>query len=1005
MNIFVTTFGFAGLRRFLFTAGLILAGFSCDAAAATIEWQILPDRERATIQLNKEEGFAGQVSRVDPQGLLLNLGIPPTGMKEEPAPENARIFRMSAARGRSVAFFTKTPAFGYIVTRPDRNTVVIDVFDDPLGARWKPTGAVEQPFPPESGQPDSPAPPAGQPPLAGVSPAASPPPALQTPPTPSAQTPATPAAQVPPAATVPASPAPVLPMPLQSTPAPAAGQSAVTPAAQAQSRNATQPQSSAASPASSPAVQAVPANATQAQRAYYSVPYVFRGRINLGGPSDVDDGGSPQAPMSGGNATQAQAGAARPSNATLAASTGAAGGNATERIQYVDAQGKPVDPPADPVQAIAAVRRDMATGDMKSALEKVTKLLVHPQLSRDQREEVLHLNAELLFAVNRDNLAANYDKIVSAAQEAINYNQQSPRNAGALLRLGYTNLKTGNPSYAEAYFNMLRRQFPNDENIPLTYYYWGEYHYDRNEMQLAADQFQHVVQHFTENQYAREAALGLARSYAQLGYYPQAFQVIDYIEKRWPRFYLDYPPVLEMMGDIGFRMGNLEYALARYWIFYNIVPNNPGVDVILTRIGDAYSLRKQPAAAREIYTEAVRRFPDKDGGLVAMMRLAEDGINDNPSIADMFSVFERPFSLRPYEVYRTIINEHPQSALVPLARLKLAMWYLWNKRYEDAIRTSTELISGSPNSELAPRARDLALKAFGILAAEAIAQNRSSVIQEIWQKFPIVNNQQEALSPESRVALGVSLRDQGNPDKALDVIEPFFLGSKIPEYSEMALTLALDIAVAHDQWQRVTELAHKVETWQLAEPAQRHLDYALALAAENQGRFQDAAPIWKRLNEKGGLSASQQAYVEYFLARDAETKRDLEAAYSFGRSALGRFLELAGQSPEQADRGKIMSLLSSLMDIAETAGRLTEAQQYAQQYLQYLSPQDPQRQGLMLRNARLYKKQGDTTAWRKALSDLAQNYPDSTYGRTAASELRGEKLTEDAAQFSPPGQR
>lgn len=1000
MKIFVSTFGFAGLRRLLLAAGLILAGFSCDAAAATIEWEILPDRERATVQLNKEEGFAGQVSRVDPQGLLLNLGIPPTGMKEELAPENARIFRMSAARGRSVAFFTKTPAFGYIVTRPDRNTVVIDVFDDPLGARWKPTGAVEQPFPPEAGQapasqpqPDVPPPPVASPP-APQTPVAPPP----------AQ--ASPAAQAPPAAAVSLPPDPVLPMPSQATPAPAVGQGAA-PAAQSQNQNAAQPQPPAVSPAPS---QAVPANATQAQRAYYSVPYVFRGRINLGGPSDVDEGGSPQAPMQGGNATQAPAGAARAANATLAA--GAAKGNATgaqanatERIQYVDAQGKPVDAPVDPVQAIASVRRDMATGDLKSALEKVTKLLVHPQLSRDQREEVLHLNAELLFAVNRDNLAANYDKIVSAAQEAINYNQQSPRNAGALLRLGYTNLRTNNPSYAEAYFNMLRRQFPNDENIPLTYYYWGEYHYGRNEMQLAADQFQYVVQYFSENQYAREAALGLARSYAQLGYYPQAFQVIDYIEKRWPRFYLDYPPVLEMMGDIGFRMGNLEYALARYWIFYNIVPNNPGVDVILTRIGDAYSLKKQPAAAREIYTEAVRRFPDKDGGLVAMMRLAEDGINDNPSIADMFSVFERPFSMRPYEVYRTIINDHPQSALVPLARLKLAMWYLWNKRYEDAIRTSSELISGSPNSELAPRARDLALKAFGIMAAEAIAQNRSSVIQEIWQKFPIVNNQQEALSPESRVALGVSLRDQGDPDKALDVIEPFFLGSKIPNYSEMALTLALDIAIAHDQWQRVPELAHKVETWQLTEPTQRQLDYALALAAENQGRPQDAAPIWKRLNEKGGLSASQQAYVEYFLARDAETRRDLEGAYSLGRSALGRFLELARQNPDQADRGKIMSLLSSLMDIAETAGRLSEAQQYAQQYQQYLDPQDPQRQGLMLRNARLYKKQGDTAAWRKALTDLAQNYPDSTYGRTAASELRGEKLTEDAAQFSPPGQR
>jgi TolA-binding protein len=752
---------------------------------------------------------------------------------------------------------------------------------------------------------------------------------------------------------------------------------------------------------SGPAPQAAP-GATREQRAFYSVPYVYRASFSRGGPDESGAGQTsgavaPAAPVTGMPAAgSSNATAVRPANAT--------GNGTVQAVQYVDAQGQPVEAPLDPVQAIAAVRRDMHVGDMKAAYEKAEKLLNHPYLNREQREEVLHLNAELLFAVNKDNLAAQYDKISAATQQAINYNQQSQRNAGALLRLGFLNLKVNNPNYAEAYFNMLRRQFPGDESIPLTYYYWGEYHYGRNEMQRAADQFQYVVQHFSESKYSREASLGLARSYVQLGYVPQAYDVMDYIEKRWPRFYLDYPPVLEMMGDIGFRMDNLDYALSNYWTYYNIVPDSPNADVILTRIGDVYTRRRQPAAAREIYNESVRRFPDKDGGLVAMMRLAEEGINDRPTIENMFSVFERPFSLRPSEVYANIIEKHPQSPLVPLARLKLAKWQLWNKRFEEALAQCAAIVTDTPDSELAPKARELALKAFGILAAEAIAQNRSALVQDVWKKYPIVSSQEEALSPESRVALGASLWGQGQADKALQVVDPFFLGSKIPEYSEMALNIALGINLEHDRWQAIKDLSGRVASWQLTDASRRELDYALALANENQGQAEEAAALWNRLRDHGGLNDSQQAYAAYFLARDAETRRDLEAAYNLGRDALNRFLSLEKNNPKDADTDKIVTMLSSLMKITESAGRLQEAQQYAQQYMGYLPANSPERPALMLRIAELYKKQGDTAAWRKGLTELAQNYPDSMYGQFAASALRGDKLTQDAAQFSPTGQ-
>ncbi len=1093
----------AGLVRSLLWLCVLSALFVCDARAATLQWEILPDRERATVTLNKEEGFAGQVRRVDRHGLLLDLGVPPLGMKEEESPEGARIFYKGVPRGRAFAFFTKTPAFGYVVTRPDRNIIIIDVFPDPLGARWKPSDGDQGGMPsaptrqataPQAAPESAPAAQTRPEPASEESPASLTPKAVMPSAAAAAAVPAAPGPQpsdqaLPPAQPVtppaqqqtgegvpsrsggvtigaiarnltntdppkPQMPMPVLPQP-RTVPAaqetrgaaaaparterPVATQPQIAPAPSAQSRPVAQTASSAAAQAPAqalPATQTSPlAQASSKPAEQPAVPrgpaFDYRFRINPGGPNDWKDmqaeaatSSSAKAGISAANATSAagpsaaasgQIGSARQriSNETSAAIAAAAqrpanatrgAGNGTQQVVYVDAQGKPVEAPADPAQAIAEIRRDIAAAKYNDALEKSRKLLTNPHLTRDQTEEARHLTAEMLFTANKDNLSAHYDEIMSATISAMNYNQQSPRNAGAYLRLGYLNLKTGNIAEAEAYFNMLRRQFPLDTNIPLTYYYWGDYFYGRNEMQKAADQFQYVIQHFPESEYVREATLGLARCYTALGYYPQAMQVVEYIDSRWPRFYLDHPPILEMMGDVAFREGNFDYALNKYWTLYNLMPDGPNADVVLTRIGDVYVRKKQPAAAREVYAEAERRFPKKDGGLVAMMRLAESSINDRPEISEMFSIFKGPASLRPAEVYAKIIKDFPDSQLVPLAQLKLAMWYLWNKRYEDALQQCADLVQRFPKHELAPKAEEVALKTFAILAAESISQNRPAQVAALWNKFPIIQKQQEALDPASRVALAAGQWKDGDAGAALNTVEPFFLGAKIQTYSEQALRLALTIDLENDQWKHIEHIAERVELWELTDGAARQLKYSLALAKENLNKSAEAAPIWKELSEKGKLSASEQAYVEYFLARDAEGKNELHDAYLMGRSSLNRFLELARVNPGQADTGKIIGLLASLMDISEKAGRLTEALEYAQQYMNQLKPEDSQRQGLLFRMAQIYQKQGNTPEWRKTLTELAEKYPGSVYGRTAASTLRGAKLTEDAAKFSPDGQ-
>ena len=673
------------------------------------------------------------------------------------------------------------------------------------------------------------------------------------------------------------------------------------------------------------------------------------------------------------------------------------------RIIYVNEAGEEIERPKEAAELLREMRALVAAGSYTEALATADTVIALPRLEPAQREEALHAKAEMVFVLNKDNLIPNAQTIIDAANEAINFNLRSRRNAPALLRLGYLHLQLGNVPEAEARFAMLRRMFPNDENVPLSYYYWGDYHYNNNDMQQAADQFQLVLQKYPESRYAREAALGLARAFYRLGYYEQAFTIVEYIEQRWPNFYLSYPPFLNMMGDVGFRLNKLDFALQQYWLYANIMPKGDETDIILTRIADIYMMQQRPKAAREVYREVVERFPGKDGALVSQMRLAEQHINDAPTLGGMFDSFESSGQYPPDEVYQAIIADYPNSGLVPLARLKLAMWHLWNHNYIAALDTATEFLRVHPGHELTPKVRDVALKAFAVMATESVTNDSYGRMREVWERYPILQDQEEILTPESRMALALSYWKDNRPDDSLVAVEPFFLGNKIPTYSEMALSLVLSIYLEYEQWPALEEVSRRVQLWEISPEVQLQLDYALALSRENQDRPEAAATLWRKLYDSKMLQDNQMVYATYFLARDAERRHRFDEAYLLGREALQRLKAEGVRNPGKEDTAKIVAQIGTLMALTEEGGRLGESLEYADQYLSYLPEEDEGRASVFFRMARIYKKQGNEAAWRNTLTRLVEQYPDNVYSTTAASMLNSEQLERDARPYAPGG--
>ncbi|WP_432737825.1 tetratricopeptide repeat protein [Maridesulfovibrio sp. FT414] len=635
-------------------------------------------------------------------------------------------------------------------------------------------------------------------------------------------------------------------------------------------------------------------------------------------------------------------------------------------------------------------------GEIEAAVNGFKEVSLMPNIPTEMRLRALYGKAEALTEFHKDDLADNFGEVASAWMEAMNADTKAPNVPMALLNLGLINLKVGNMPEAKAYFNLLKSQYPNDPNVPYISYYWGEYYLGTEEYEKAADQFQYLVQMYPDSKVVRDAAIGLAKALDKLGYNEQAYQIIDYIDKRWPRFYIEDLGFLLMAANTQNRLGKLDDAKGNYWAYYNLSPEAKEADIVLARVGDIYLKEGDRNAAKEIYEKAAKDFPDKEGGLVSMMRLAEEGIYDDPSMSEMDKVFDRPYNLRPQKIYTRIIEKHPDSPLAPLALLKLGMWYYWNKKYGECLGAVQDLLDKYPRSGLREKAGQLGTRVFDKAVPELVKDENYGRVISYWNDYASKNNDGKDINDDTRMGVALSFWKKEQPHKALELIDRYLQDTQVPKYSEMALDMALGIYVDEQAWSKVTELVDlATNKWKLDPRQKVHIEYAQAMAYENLGETERSTPLWAGLASNLLLPESSRAYAMYYMAKSSMKKKELKKVFVYAQEALSMLLETSG------DREKIKDCILMTIYAAESSGRYREALKWAAEYDKYIPISDPEWASSRFRLAQLYEKAGATAEWKKLMEEVAKKSPDDLYGRLATSALETYKIEQDASRFKP----
>lgn len=645
---------------------------------------------------------------------------------------------------------------------------------------------------------------------------------------------------------------------------------------------------------------------------------------------------------------------------------------------------------------LAEGRSLMFNGALGEALPIFEDVLKQPGLPDDVREETLYAVADIKRQLNSDNLSGKFDEVAQAYIEAMNSNLRSNRVPRALLNLGLLNLQVGNFPEARAYFKILQDKYPDDDNIPSISYYWGEYYYRKGDYKKAADQFQHLIQTYPEHQLAKQAAYYLAESLDRTGFLDQAFQIVDYIDKRWPDYYMENNEFLRLAGGVEMKLEKWDQAKNHYFTYYNLNPEADGADVVLARLGDIYLRQNEKDAAKQVYEKAVKEFPDMEGGLISKMRLAEEGIHDDPVMQEMVDVFDRPYTLNPRNIYTEIVTKHPDSALAPIAQLKLAMWYAFHQKYPEALTAAQDLVEKYPDSPLVDKARTLGDSVFVRAVPGMIDEGRYGRVVRYWETYDFIGQEGTKVDDETKLAIATSYWKIGQPDKALALIEPYLGKEQIPGVSDQALGMAVNIYLDQLEWKKISDLvAMATKNWKLKPGQQRQLDYARAMSLQNLGDSARATTMWAELAKDTTVDPAFRAYAMYYMAKDAMQRQDLRRVFVYAQEALALLLQTGGD-PEKIKDSVLMSIYAT-----ERSGRYEEALKWAREYDKYISVDNPEWASTRFKLARIYRKAGAMDEWKQLLQDIVDKKPDSLQAQLAKAALDTQALEEQAKQYSP----
>jgi soluble lytic murein transglycosylase len=332
------------------------------------------------------------------------------------------------------------------------------------------------------------------------------------------------------------------------------------------------------------------------------------------------------------------------------------------------------------------------------------------------------------------------------------------------------------------------------------------------------------------------------------------------------------------------------------------IEKNPRYRENLVFLGEAYLQSGKTTEAREVFTKLIGNLPNPSqpddfalAGAKGLDRL-ETGENFGKTVANLTDLnhlqrawiyqFNRDFAAARLH-YQAIINNYPNSGLVPEALFQIGRGYVQEANYVEAINWFERVLEQFPEHPAAKDALNQAASAYARVGKPREAITR---YQKFIEKYADAENLDRAYLNIIDV-----LRDNGEDFDALKQAaktQEVFRG-KLPE--AIALFAQLRIHIAQNDWQNALADTEKLLTFAdlggTRVPGgtnKAEVTFLKAFALENLQKFPEAIDVYLSIpdgrNEYYGWRATERLKA---LGSDEKTVRFIEIKLSQLRSISG----------------------------------------------------------------------------------------------------------------------
>ena len=443
----------------------------------------------------------------------------------------------------------------------------------------------------------------------------------------------------------------------------------------------------------------------------------------------------------------------------------------------------------------------------------------------------------------------HFGEIKSHYEDAFNKFPASPFGSAALLAIGDLCLTTKNYFEALGYYNLVIKR-ENDSLIALKARMQKVgILLVRGKKKEALSILEYIVERYPGTPEEIEAKIELSKIFYQMNRYRKSLTTLTRIIAENAQHLYQYPEISLYLGYSYYQAGENRKAEENLLRFYNSCPEREINHLVLTNIADAYRDEGLIEDAVKFYQLVLERYPDTEGALISLIRLAEQQeegkLEINRGTASSVKIIGQEIGL-PRKIYEdvmgNILSKGKEGPLAQLALLKLAIIYQREGEHEKSLKALKELLKEYPRTSLKNECKHALSATLSALLKGEMKKRRYRTIINIYlaekDLFLLINSPDPFLMV-ARAFLFLNLQDLAT--------EMFKRADPVLSEDEKPADLLFYIGSYFLKRNKLGEALSRFDLLTQNYPTDKNAPYAYQMKGQiflKQGRYPDAAEMF-----------------------------------------------------------------------------------------------------------------------------------------------------------------